>query len=84
MQQVPTQGIASWVVKWSFVSLGEDWLEEAKHMHYKKEINYHDYEHYSILSVQNFQFIMCLYNISGQIVCITGVKCANPAILLDQ
>ena len=34
-------------------------------MHYKREINYHDYEHYSILSAQNFQFIMCLYNISG-------------------
>ena len=87
MQQVPTQGIASWVVKWSFVSLGEDCVEEANHMHYKREINYHDYhdyEHYSILSAQNGQFIMCLYNISGQIVCITGVKCANPAILLDQ
>ena len=53
-------------------------------MHYKREINYHDYEHYNILSAHNFQFIMCLYNISGQIVCITGVKCANPAILLDQ
>ena len=24
MQQVPTQGIASWVEKWSFVRLGED------------------------------------------------------------
>ena len=24
MQQVPSQGIASWVEKWSFVSLGED------------------------------------------------------------
>ena len=53
-------------------------------MHYKMEINYDDYEHYGILSAQNFQFIMCLYNISGQIVCITVVKCANPAILLDQ
>ena len=55
-------------------------------MHYKREINYHDYEHYNILSAQKFQFIMCLYNISGQIVCITltGVKCANHAILLDQ
>ena len=53
-------------------------------MHYKREINYHDYEHYSILSAQNFQFIMCLHNISGQTVCITGVKCAIPAILLDQ
>ena len=53
-------------------------------MHYKREINYHYYEHYTILSAQNFQFIMCLYNISRQIVCITGVKCANPAILLDQ
>ena len=53
-------------------------------MHYKREINYYDYIHYSMLSAQDFQFIMCLYNISGQIVCITGVKCANPAILLDQ
>ena len=42
-------------------------------MHYKREISYYDYEHYSILSAQNFQFIMCLYNISGQIVGITGV-----------
>ena len=24
MQQVPTQGIAKWVKKWSFVSFGED------------------------------------------------------------
>ena len=53
-------------------------------MRYKREINYHDSEHYSILSAQNFQFIMCLYYILGQIFCITGVKCANPAILLDQ
>ena len=53
-------------------------------MYYKRAINYHDYEHYNILSAQNFQFIMCLYNISGQIVCIAGVKCTNPAILLDQ
>ena len=81
---MPTQGIASWVVKWSFVSLGEDSVEEANHMQYKREINYHDYEHYSILSAQTS--IMCLYNISGQIDCITltGVKCANPTILLDQ
>ena len=42
-------------------------------MHYKREISYYDYEHYSILSAQHFQFIMCLYNISGQIVGITGV-----------
>ena len=53
-------------------------------MHYKREINYHDYENCNILSAQQCQYIMCLYNISGQIVCITGVKCANPAILLDQ
>ena len=53
-------------------------------MHYKREINYHDYEDFSIISAQHFQFTMYLYNISGQIVCITGVKCANPAILLDQ
>ena len=24
MQQVPTQGIANWVEKWSFIGLGED------------------------------------------------------------
>ena len=53
-------------------------------MHYKREINYHDYENCNILLGQTCQSIMCLYNISGQIVCITGVKCANPAILLDQ
>ena len=41
MQQVPTQGIANWVEKWSFVSLGKDCVEEANHMHYKMEINYH-------------------------------------------
>ena len=46
-------------------------------MDYKREINYHDYEYYNILSAHNFQFIMCLYNFSGQIVCITGVKCAT-------
>ena len=30
-----TQGIANWVVNWSFGSLGEDGVEEANHMHYK-------------------------------------------------
>ena len=48
-------------------------------MHYKREIKYHDYKNCNILSAQKC-FLMCLYNISGQIVCITGVKCANPAI----
>ena len=52
MQKVPTQGIASWVEKWSFVIFGEDWVEEANHMHYKREINYHDYENYNIISAQ--------------------------------
>ena len=33
MQQVPTQGIANWVEKWSFVILVEDSVEEANHMH---------------------------------------------------
>ena len=53
-------------------------------MHYKREITYHGYENFNILSARKCYSIMCLYNISGQIVCITGVKCANPAILLDQ
>ena len=52
MQQVPTQGIANWVEKWSFVILGEDLVEEANHMHYKREINYHDYKNCYILSAQ--------------------------------
>ena len=53
-------------------------------MHYKREINYHGYENCNILLAQKCQSIMCLFNISGQIVCITGVKYANPAILLYQ
>ena len=43
MLQVPTQGIAQWVERWSFVSKGEDIVEEAYYMHFKKEINYYDY-----------------------------------------
>ena len=42
MQQVPTQGIANCVERWSFVVLGEHIVEEANHMHYKREINYYD------------------------------------------
>ena len=34
--QVLTQGIANWAEKWSFVSFGEDGVEEANHMHCKK------------------------------------------------
>ena len=49
---MPTQGIASWLEKWSFVSWGEDRVEDANHMHYKMEINYHDYENCNILSAQ--------------------------------
>ena len=52
MQHVPTQGIASWVEKWSFVILGEDRVEKTNHMHYKREINYHDYKNCNILSAQ--------------------------------
>ena len=43
MLQVPTQGIAQWVERWSFVSMGEYGVEEAYYMHFKKEINYYDY-----------------------------------------
>ena len=53
-------------------------------MHYKREINYHNYKNCNIILAQKCLCILCLYTISGQIVCITGVKCANPAILLDQ
>ena len=52
-------GIANWVEKWSFASLGEDWVEEANHMHYKREINYHDYKNCNILSAQKCLSIMC-------------------------
>ena len=52
MQQAPTQGIANWVEKWSFVSLGEDGIVEANHMHYKREIDYYDYKNDYILSAQ--------------------------------
>ena len=52
MQQVSTQSIAHWVEKWSFITLGEDCIEEANHMHYKREINYCDYRNCYILSAQ--------------------------------
>ena len=42
MQQVPTQGIANLLERWSFVILGEHIVEEANHMHYKREINYYN------------------------------------------
>ena len=59
-------------------------MEEATHIHYKGEINYHDYKNFTILSAQTCKYIMCLYKTKGQIVSITGVKCANLAIQLDQ
>ena len=31
MLQVPTQGIAQWVERWSFVSMGED-MEKWRHI----------------------------------------------------
>ena len=43
-------------------------------MHYKREIKYHDNTNCNILSAQKCKHIVCLYNISGQIVCITGVE----------
>ena len=42
LQQVPTQGIANLVERWSFVILGEHIVEDANHMHYKREINYYN------------------------------------------
>ena len=57
MPQVPTQVIANWVEKWSFDSMGEDGAEDAYYMHYKREINYHEYKHcYNSLSTEMFNF----------------------------
>ena len=42
VQQVPTQGIANLVERWSCIVLGEHIVEEPNHMHYKREINYSD------------------------------------------
>ena len=81
---MPTQGIAMLVERWSFVILGEHIVEEANHMHYKREINYYNSSNYYILSAQICSCSMCLFNITGQIVCITQVKFAHPAIQLDQ
>ena len=39
---VSTQGIAKWVERWSFVSLGEDGVDDADNMQFKREINYYD------------------------------------------
>ena len=39
VQQVPTQGIANLVERWSCIVLGEHIVEEPNHMHYKREIN---------------------------------------------
>ena len=44
MQQVSTKVIAKWLERWSFDSIGEDGVEEADYMYYKREINYHEYE----------------------------------------
>ena len=41
--------IANWVERWSFDSIGEDGVEEAEYMHYKREINYYEYENCNIL-----------------------------------
>ena len=38
MLQVHTQGIAQWVERWSFVTMGE----HMGYMHFKKEIHYYD------------------------------------------
>ena len=42
MLQVTTQGIPKCVERWSFVSMGEDGVEEAVYMYLKRQINYHD------------------------------------------
>ena len=41
--------VANWVERWSFDSIGEDGVEVAEYMHYKREINYYEYENCYIL-----------------------------------
>ena len=63
MQQVPTQVKANCVERWSFVSMGEEGVEEADYMHYKREINYryYDYENcYILLYTKMFNFYVPL------------------------
>ena len=62
MQQVPTQCIAKWVKRWSFVSTGEDGVEEADYMHCKREINYNDYKIVIFFKNRNVQ-LLCAFTI---------------------
>ena len=56
MHQVPTQCIAKWVKRWSFVSMGEDGGGEADYMHCKREINY-DYKIVLFFKNRNVQLL---------------------------
>ena len=47
-------------------------------MHFKKVINYYDYTNCYIVQAHKFSTYMCLYNISGQIVRMTGKRCNPP------
>ena len=63
LQQVPTQGIANLVERWSFVILGEHIVEEANHMHYKREINYYNLSKIVIFFQHRNVHVLCVFSI---------------------
>ena len=60
---MPTQGIANWVERWSFVILGEHIVEEANHMHYKREINYYNLSKIVIFFQHRNVHVLCIFSI---------------------
>ena len=44
---------------WSFVSIGQDGVQETDYMHFKREINYYDYTIFYILYPCEFQGFLC-------------------------
>ena len=59
---MPTQGIAKLVERRSFVILGEH-IEEANHMHYKREINYYNSSKIVIFFQQRNVPVLCVFSI---------------------
>ena len=60
---MPTQGIANLVERWSFVILGEHIVEEANHMHYKREINYYNLSKIVIFFQHRNVHVICDFSI---------------------
>ena len=54
-------GIANLVERWSFVILGEHIVEEANHMHYKREINYYNLS--KIVIFFQHRHVLCVFSI---------------------